>query len=377
MSPRPEPPLVDDLLQGIGLRIRDLAIAEFALPLRQPWRSARGARERRRGWLIRLRSTDGLSGYGESAPLPGAGTETREQASAALRDLPGTLARRRIAVVSDVLDALEATPSVRCALETALLDLIARYRGRSVSVLLNTDSSRRVRVNAAVGATDSGLDPRAREAVERGYRVLKLKLGVYPSEHELEQVHALARSLDPGIRLRLDANGGWDEVDALRAMESLADLPIDGLEEPVGTATPETWRRLQACAPWPLAIDESLHRWPIERLLEDPPARRIVLKPMAIGGPLATLRLAARAHEAGIETVVTTSVDSAVGTWAALQAAAALGDEQTHGLATSDWLAEDVGAAPGIERGLMSIGSAVGLGVVPCNSILFEEAMHV
>jgi o-succinylbenzoate synthase len=377
MSPRPETPLVDDLLQGLGLGIRDLGIAEFALPLRQPWRSARGARERRRGWLIRLRSTDGPAGFGESAPLPGAGTETWDQAVAVLRDLPRRLAGQQITTAWHELSALESTPSVRCALETALLDLIARYRGRSISRLLNADSSRQVRVNAAVGATDAGLDQRAREAVDQGYRVLKLKLGVYPLEHELAQLHALARELAPETRLRLDVNGGWDEAGALRAIETLAKLPIDGVEEPVGHAAPEAWRRLQDIAPWPLAIDESLHRWPIERLLEDPPAWRMILKPMAIGGPLATLRLAARARAAGIETVVTTTVDAAVGTWAALQTAAALGDEQTHGLATSGWLAKDVGAAPGIERGLMGIGSAAGLGVVPNESILFEETMHV
>ena len=92
--------------------------------------------------------------------------------------------------------------------------------------------------------------------------------------------------------------------------------------------------------------------------------RRLVLKPARIGGIRATLALAAAAKAAGMDVVVTSVVDSAVGVAAAAHVAAALGGP-AHGLATSAWLAADVAAPPAIVAGRLQLAELPGLGLSP------------
>lgn len=368
---------IADTLSRTHFRIADVGIAGFSLPLRRAWTSARGSRETRRGWLIRLRSTDGLTGFGECAPLPGAGTESFEDAATMLRRLLPQLSGRGADSLLDRLQDVDNSPAVCCALETAVLDLLSTAAGIPLSRLLNPEAADHVSVNAALGGLDDEVGERASLAISQGYRTLKLKLGIRPLGQEIQALYALEHQLPSGTRLRLDANGAWDEAAARTAIEALANLPIDAIEEPLGKADLDTWRRLQALAPWPLAMDESFHRWPMQTLLDHPPVRRIVLKPMVCGGPRSALDAAVQASRSNIEVVVTTTLDGAVGTWAALHTAAALGTAETHGLATSGWLADDVGIPPAIERGRMHVDPRPGLGVSPVESIEFEDVAHV
>jgi L-alanine-DL-glutamate epimerase-like enolase superfamily enzyme len=81
---------------------------------------------------------------------------------------------------------------------------------------------------------------------------------------------------------------------------------------------------------------------------------------MAAGGLLPILERAAATR---IETIVTTTVDSAVGVRAACHVAAALGNDFAHGLATSDWLKEDFLPPPRISAGLLFLPDRAGLGI--------------
>jgi o-succinylbenzoate synthase len=315
-------------------------------------------------------------GFGECAPLPEAGTEPQDRAAAGLEDLLPDLAGRSADDVFDMLPGPTILPAVRCALETALLDLVARTAGCPAAASLNPAAAGNVAVNAMIGSLDTDPEPRADRALAAGYRVLKIKLGVMPPEQEHAALIGLAETLPSQIRLRLDANRAWDEDTARQMIAALSGLPIDGLEEPLQRAEPHALGRLQNLAPWPIALDESLSHDALPGLLEAPPVRRLVLKPMVIGGPLTVLDVAARARDAGLEVVITTTLDAAVGTAAALHTAAALASDATHGLATSDWLAEDVGRPPQIERGRMAVGGEPGLGVTPFESIRFEETAN-
>lgn len=361
------------------IRIANIAIAPYDIPLAQPWVSARGSLERRRGWLLRLQTSEGALGFGDCAPLPGAGTESNDDAARTMRSLLPSLADQRGDAVLDMLGNMPAAPAVRCAVETALLDLVAAAAGQPMAQQLNPEAVERVTVNAMIGALDREVGTRAQRAVGEGYHVLKIKLGVGSPGTEVAALIELAQGLPAAVRLRLDANRAWDQDTARSVIEVLSDLPIEGLEEPVRGGDAEALRALQAHAPWPLAMDESLPQesLALQGLLSEPPVRRFVLKPMVLGGPLRTLEIARRACDAGVEVIVTTTVDTAVGTFAALHAAAALGGGSTHGLATSGWLAENIAEPPAIQQGKMTVGTRAGLGATPYESIRFKDVADV
>jgi L-alanine-DL-glutamate epimerase-like enolase superfamily enzyme len=182
---------------------------------------------------------------------------------------------------------------------------------------------------------------------------------------ELQRLDDLAARLPPGVALRLDANGAW-EADAARAfIAGVAALPVESLEEPLRQPDRRSLSELQRGAPFALALDESLVRYRPQALLARPPVRRLVLKPGVLGGLLPTRELAQAASAAGIEVVFTSLVESAAGVWPTLQLAASLPGDLAHGLATSSWLARDLGEPPEAAHGVVALPLAAGSGFHP------------
>lgn len=302
----------------------------YCLPLRQPWRTSRGELAARTGRLLRLRSADGLTGWGDCAPLPEFGID---------EDAATTFAE-----------------------ESARLDLAAQAAGCALAEWLGgMPPPATVAVNAVLGPI-SMLDERAlREAIAAGFTIVKLKVGIAPPATEVARLHEICARLPADVRLRLDANGAWDGADAAAFVAGCRTLPVEGIEEPLRAPIAAALRALQDAAPFPLAIDESIH------LLDDdfwrsPPVRRLVIKPARLGGLRASVELARRARAAGVECVVTSALESACGLTALAHLAAAIAPETCHGLATAGLFAADTARPPEIAGGRMRIPTGPGLG---------------
>lgn len=317
--------------------------------------------------LVAVTDADGLTGWGDCAPLPSSGTAGHDRAFAALAAVAQGLAGMSAEEAMERLPAVPL-PEPRWAIEVALADLDARRRGLPLARSLGATGPLAVPVNAALGALDVGCRERAAEALARGYGIAKIKVGVLDVDTELERLRALVADTGSRLRLRLDANRAWSDGDAWRFLTAAADLPIDGVEEPLAAPTAERLARLQAALPFAVAVDESLPELGIDAILAAGAARRLVVKPARIGGIAATLALAHGAREAGVQLVLTSVVDSVVGVAAAAHLAAALPEAHAglaHGLATGDWLATDLGPSLPIDRGVMILPAGPGLGFDP------------
>ncbi|BAN34197.1 L-alanine-DL-glutamate epimerase [Sulfuricella denitrificans skB26] len=358
------------------MRLTHCTFAPYRLPLRQLWVSARGGFVVREGWLVRLETDAGLTGYGDCAPLPQAGTESMDSAVACLSDWATTLPGLPLEVALGRITAGAAgAPAACCGLETALLDLLAQQAGLPLARWLNSHSSAAVKVNAVIGGLDSQIVERALAAVAEGYSVLKLKVGLAAGHEEIPLLHNLVSCLPAGVSLRLDANCAWNEGQAEVFLSALTGLPVESVEDPLVNPDMAGWLRLQAKVPFPLAADESLRIMGVDAAFNQPPVWRVVLKPMVLGGLVSALALAQRAREAGVECVVTTTVDSAVGVSAALHLAAAVANNLAHGLATSAWLESDVVNPPRPTSGVLRLGDSPGLGCVPSKE--FEHSVKI
>ncbi|RKT44610.1 o-succinylbenzoate synthase [Thiocapsa rosea] len=347
------------------LRIDRLRIRPYDLPLRRDWHSARGGFQRRRGWLV-CAETDGAVGFGDCAPIPAAGTEDHESAKSALSAAQACASGRSVGEFLQILDdRFAVTPAARFALECALLDLLSQVEGVPLRRLLARDASNEVPVNGILGALATLTAADLQQAAEAGFRVVKIKVGVEDSTSEIARLTALARFVPTGMRLRLDANGAWDDDEACRILDGLSELPIESLEEPLRIPDPSRLRALQERAGFPLARDESLAGRAADVDLGGLGVRRIVIKPAVVGGLRSALDLSRRAATAGVEVVVTSVVESAAGLWPTAQLAAATGSRLPHGLATADWLAEDLGVPPRLNGAYLLLSDQPGSGFKP------------
>jgi o-succinylbenzoate synthase len=319
----------------------------------------------RAGWLVGL-ATEGLQGFGDCAPLPSAGTEDHRSASTALAEIASHAERMTLADLLGWADErLVARPATRFAIECALLDLASQLRGLPLRKLLKPSAPSAIQVNGMLGAIGELTAAGPCECIASGFKVIKIKVGLGSPDAELSLIRALARTLPPGIELRLDANGAWSARDAHWMIGRLASLPIESLEEPLRQPDRRELRALQAAASFPIALDESLCALLVDTDPGGLGVRRLVIKPAVIGGIRGAAALADQATAAGLDVVITSVVESAAGLWPTAQLAAAIGHGIAHGLATADWLEHDLGPAPRPVAGWLSLPDQPGTGFTP------------
>ncbi|WP_096393293.1 mandelate racemase/muconate lactonizing enzyme family protein [Halorubrum trapanicum] len=358
-------------------RIRAMRHRPFALGLARPLGTARGEIRRREGFLVAVERGDGGNGrggavgLGEATPLPG-WTESREACAAALDGLD---ARAESEPVLEALDAA-STPAARHGVSLALADAAARDAGARLADRLAVEAgvdptpADAVPVNATVG---DGSPPEtaaeARRAVEAGFDCLKLKVGARDVDADVERVRAVREAVGDAVSLRADANGAWDRETARRALDVLAGFDLAYVEQPLPATDLDGLAALRERDPAdaagdgvPIAADESVAARGIDAVLDAGAADAVVLKPMALGGPDRALAAALRARSAGVDPVVTTTIDAVVARTAAVHVAAAIPDVSPCGLATGSLLDEDLAPDPcPIADGRIAVPAGPGL----------------
>ncbi len=345
------------------MRLVDAQLHPYCLPLRWPWVAANATLTQRRGALLQLTDAQGLQGWGDCAPLPSSGAAQHDRVLAALAS-----AAQHVNAIGDPTLPSGAPPEVCWAFDTALADLAAQRRGLTLAAHLgavNSPSIASIAINAALGPLDAQCISRAAAALKAGYSIGKIKVGVGDPAAEIEHLRNIVAHTGGKLMLRLDANRAWPRDTAAHVLCALSDLPIDAVEEPLTSPTLLALVELQRAVPYALAIDESLPQLGAQALIDAGAVRRFVLKPARLGGIAQTQRVAALAAAAGIDVVLTSVVDSAIGLTACAHLAAALSPKLAHGLGTAAWLAVDVATAPLIVAGRLILPTTPGLGLQP------------
>ncbi len=239
-------------------RILALRARPFELELNEPFGIAGGSPERARIAAVELTLADGTVGLGEAAPLTAYNGETLEGALSAVQAAApvwtGRDARAWRQRARELVEVTAGSAAARCALETALLDALARQSGWSLrdwfgGALTELESDVTIPIMEPEQARSA-----AARWWERGFRKLKIKVGLGA---DLERVLA-AHEGAPGAQLSLDANAAFDASGACRLLDGLQarGVSVELFEQPVAA---EDWAGLaQVAARARIALDESV-----------------------------------------------------------------------------------------------------------------------
>ncbi|TRW47318.1 enolase C-terminal domain-like protein [Georgenia yuyongxinii] len=233
-------------MPGSPLRIADVRATTVTVPLQAPLRHSNGSH-----WgrfvrtVVEVETADGIVGLGEM----GGGGESAEAAIAGLKPYlvghdPARLEALRFMIANPTASLYNNRTQLLAAIEFACLDILGRHTGLPVHALLGGAVRDRVefasylffRYPAADGTgevrTPEQLVAHARALKsEHGFRVHKLKGGVFDPDYELACYRALAEAL-PGDRLRYDPNGVLSVEGAIRFARAIEDLDNDYIEDP-------------------------------------------------------------------------------------------------------------------------------------------------
>lgn len=337
------------------MRLARLPPVDRRQPLAPGTGDARRAITLRESLICELADGEGHVGRGEAAPLPGSSLETLAEVVRAHSALPAGWSLETAAAIE-----LAQAPSLRFALETARLDLLAQRAGRSLEAELG--GPRRQRQATAQLIVDLA---RLDELEITADRPIKLKLG-HPgrSKDELAALRRFRARVGPRVEIRVDANGAWSKLEWLRLAPALAELDLAWVEDPVAT---EVWVDLPR-SPVPLAVDAPLsvgERPACLRILERDDVAAVVLKPSLLGGLMACRHQAEDAARRGQAAVYSHAYEGPVG-YSAI-AAACLSDPHAGvaaGLAPHSGLSDAAASLERLEGAFLIPGRTAGLGLI-------------
>lgn len=364
------------------MKLRCARATPFTLRFTRPIVTARGVFAERPCVILELSDTDDVIGYGEAAPWPGFGTEPATESLATLRRLAPLLSAADVEPGGwplAVAAQIRAAPAARAALEGAVWDLAARRAGCPLADLLAARASEtcgarleRVPVSALLleCATDALREEAARVRAA-GHLAAKVKLAGNTLTEDIARVRAAREGLGPRVALRADANGAWNERQAVAALAALAEFHLAYIEQPVAADQIDALARLRRMALVPIAADESVAtRLGVLRVIEAEAADVVVLKPASLGGPAEALQVAALARRAGCKVVFTHGFESAVGARHVVHCAAAWGDSAAvHGLATHGLFARDTTDPVACKDGMVLVAREPGLAIATSGTL--------
>ena len=337
---------------------------DFELGLAAALSTASGTIDSREGSLVMVTGTadgaDRTVGVGEATPLPG----WTESLAECRSTIDRALSKLETSGPDAALAATEGMPAARHGLSLALLDRDARLAGEPLYRHLGSDAASSVTsvpVNATAG--DGRIDDAVRAALEArqaGFETLKLKVGVRETAIDAGRLEAIRTEVSEDLVLRVDANGAWSRSEARLAIGAFPDLEY--VEQPLPSDDLRGHADLRERAD--VALDEALRDHSVDDIVDADAADVIVIKPMVLGGIDRALGVAERAWDAGIDPVVTTTIDGVVARAGAVHLAAGLGVDRACGLATADKLDRDLAPDPTTVRdGRITVPQAPGTGV--------------
>jgi len=350
----------------------------YRIPFQTPFNTANGTFNERKGLLIKL-ETDAGTIYSEAAPLPGYSIENFDDVLAWLknhRDLDLSTGMNTVKKKASELPP----PAIQFAIDALFWQKIALEKQKPLHTVLfeSSDTPIAMPMNATIGlSAHAKAIQNAERFVQKGYQTLKIKIGSDLGQ-SFDIISEIRRN-HPDVALRVDANQSLSLGDAKELLTELEPLNIAYIEEPLKAEERHNLETLKQHSSIKLAADESIRAAAdITQIAENAIFDILILKPMQLGSFRNLFSVMKSVFNTGLQIVLTSSLESAVGRLITAHLAVGLSDVKTaQGLATGYLLQDDfIQEDQYIANGSLNLTSEPGLGQpvkIDKNNITLEE----
>lgn len=177
------------------------------------------------------------------------------------------------------------------------------------------------------------------EKISAGFTCVKIKIGAIDFDEELRLISSIREQFSPKmIEIRVDANGGFDLINALDKINELSEYELHSIEQPIMKNQHDKMAQLCSNTVLPIALDEELigvvKLIDKENLLRKLMPQYIILKPSLVGGFKGSKEWINIAEKLGIGWWVTSALESNIGLNAIAQWTYTLQNDMPQGLGT-------------------------------------------
>ena len=173
--------------------------------------------------LVRIRTNDGIVGWGESSPEPRVTGDNQASNIVAGKQLAEVIRGQDPFDIPKIVAAMDkktsGEPGIKAALEMAVWDICGKAAGQPVRCLLgNWRDSFETDITVYLDAPQI-MAERAKAYLGAGFKTIKVKLGETP-DADIARLRAIREAVGKDVFLRIDANQGWNPTDAIRALRA-------------------------------------------------------------------------------------------------------------------------------------------------------------
>lgn len=310
------------------MKIKEIEIYAIRLPLVDPFIISYHTYDDMPSIIVKVKTEEGLIGYGEAVADEHVTGETWEATYALLKN---TLAPLLIGEnpmeferLHEKMDkAVYQAPAAKAALDIACYDLVGKKLGVPVYQLLGGRYHEKFPITHVLSiGTPESMAAEAASRMKEGYASFKMKVGT-EVQADVERIQAVRERVGQDIAIRVDVNQGWkNSANTITAMRQLEHLGLDWLEQPVVADDFNGMVEVKAKTSTPLMMDEGLRGFrDMRELIEKQAAHKVNIKLMKCGGIYPAMKLAHMAEMAGIECQIGSMVESSIGSAAGFHVA--------------------------------------------------------
>jgi muconate cycloisomerase len=214
--------------------------------------------------LVRVTDDEGRVGWGETTTFHSVYGYDQKSLYNVLTDhlIPAVMGldpRDRVALHQRMELAIPFNTMAKTGIDLATYDLAAQAAGAPIHALVGGARVDRVPVVAVVDiVSPSQAEEMARERLSKGYRVIKVKIGV-DARQDLQRVKAVRKAVGDGARIRVDGNQGYDRATAMGVFSRMEEIGLEWIEQPLAHWDLEGLHALCERLDTPVAVDESVH----------------------------------------------------------------------------------------------------------------------
>ena len=228
----------------------------------EPFTIATGTMDYAQNVFIRVHTNAGFYGVGECSAFPAIVGETQDTCLVLAREFARLLKGKDALNISERLHDLDSyiagNATIKSAFDMALYDIAAKNAGVPLYKFLGGEK-KPVETDITIGiGSPEKMANQALDFQRSGANILKVKLGKNAAE-DVERVKAIRRQVGNKLKIRTDANQGWNFDEAVFALQSLAAFDIEFCEQPMRTWYDDRLPELMKLSPVKIMADESVY----------------------------------------------------------------------------------------------------------------------
>jgi L-Ala-D/L-Glu epimerase len=287
------------------MKISQIEIFKLNIPLKEPFIISLETITHAENILVKIWTDTGIYGLGECSPYKTIAGESQESAFEIAKLLAKTIQNTNPLAIENRLFEMDkvllGNRCIKSAFDMALYDISAKVAQLPLYALLGGENNRSIHTDMTVSiGTPKTMADNALRFQAQGFEAIKLKVG-RGAQADIERVKAVRKAVGKTMPLRIDANQGWTEMEAMMALQGMADLDIEHCEQPIHYRNIKGLATIRRKSPIPIMADESLCD-PIDamQLVSAEACDYFNIKLAKSGGIFNTLRIIAIADAANI-----------------------------------------------------------------------------